>query len=372
MNLSKIGIVSTILSQNNAPNTPNVKMVGGGTKQQRNSSVELFRILATFLVLIVHLNGWMAGGLVDWNDNSLPMVHKVGQLIIQSLSVVCVNCFLIISGWFGLKLKFASVWKMWVLLVSIYVPFYLLSCIFGSAKFSVVGFAIRLLAFPCESYFVQNYMMLLFISPVLNSFIEKYKSHLVLFSVSLFGIEVIMESVFQNKCLHIEEGYSLFHFVMMYMLARTAYMNRERILKVKKMWWITGYFVCAAIICLMHFTPYKHNWAYSNPIVVIESFMLFFPFIYCSFNNRLINWIAGGAFAIYIIQVTSPVSGCLFKFDQYALNNFAYTSYLPLMFTFCIVFFAFGLIYNEMMHRILNPILRPFGNYLEKQISKII
>lgn len=103
-------------------------VIGGG---QRNSSVELFRILATFLVLIVHLNGWMAGGLVDWNDGTIPIEHKVSQLIIQSLCVVCVNCFLVISGWFGLKLKFASVWKMWVLLVSIYVPFYLARYIFG-------------------------------------------------------------------------------------------------------------------------------------------------------------------------------------------------------------------------------------------------
>lgn len=67
-------------------------------KGQRNSSVELFRILATFLVLIVHLNGWMAGGLVDWNDSNISTLHKISQLIIQSLSVVCVNCFLIISG----------------------------------------------------------------------------------------------------------------------------------------------------------------------------------------------------------------------------------------------------------------------------------
>ena len=48
--------------------------VGG---RKRNSSVELFRILATFLVLIVHLNGWMAGGLVEWNNGDIPMVHKV-------------------------------------------------------------------------------------------------------------------------------------------------------------------------------------------------------------------------------------------------------------------------------------------------------
>lgn len=181
-----------------------------------------------------------------------------------------------------------------------------------------------------------------------------------------------MESVFQNKCLYIEEGYSLFHFVMMYMLARTAYMYKDRIMDVKKQWWILGYFVCAALVCLMHFTPYKHNWAYSNPVVIMESFMLFFPFLYFTFHNRFINWIAGGTLAVYIIQVTNPVLGWLFKYDQYALANLPYTTYLLLFFLFSIVFFAACLLYNKAIHRLLNPILNPIKNNLENKISKYI
>lgn len=117
----------------------------------------------------------MAGGLIEWSDTNISIVHKVSQLIIQSLSVGCVNCFLIISGWYGLKLKFDSFWKIWVLLFSIYVPFYLMTCIFGGTDFSVLTFIKKIIAFHCESYFVQNYLMLIFISPVLNSFIEKQR-----------------------------------------------------------------------------------------------------------------------------------------------------------------------------------------------------
>lgn len=350
----------------------NIEKVIGGGKKQRNSSVELFRILSTFLVLVVHLNGWMAGGLVDWNDSNISTLHKVSQLIIQSLSVVCVNCFLIISGWYGLKLKFASVWKMWMLLFSIYVPFYLFNCIFGSTDFSIVSLGIRMLAFPCESYFVQNYLMLLFISPVLNAFIEKEKSHLTIYALALFAIEVVMESVFQNKCLYIENGYSLFHFVTMYMLARAASIHKEKIMQVKKQWWVIGYFLCAAIVCCLHFTSYEYNWGYSNPIVILESFMLFFPFLYKTFHNRFINWMAGGAFAVYIIQVTNPVCSQLFKFDQYVLHQFSYPSYLLIMLLFCLFFFFACLIYNDIIYRILTPITTPIGNYIEKLLLKYI
>lgn len=342
-----------------------------GGQNQRNSSVELFRILATFLVLIVHLNGWMAGGLVDWNDGTIPIEHKVSQLIIQSLCVVCVNCFLIISGWFGLKLKFASVWKMWVLLVSIYVPFYLVNCIFGKMDFSIIYFAKIMLAFPCESYFVQNYIILMFISPVLNAFIEYKKEYLTLFSISLFVIEVLMESIFHNKCLYIEDGYSLFHFVMMYMLARTAFIHKDKIMSVKKQWWILGYFLCATVVCLLHFTPYEHTWAYSNPVVIIESFMLFFPFLYSTYHNRFINWIAGGTFAVYIIQVTAPVAEWLFKYDQYALQHFDYMDYLPMMFMFCILFFAVCQIYNAVLSYIMFSLTKPLGRLIDKKLSII-
>lgn len=311
----------------------------------------------------------MAGGLVDWNDGSIPIEHKVSQLIIQSLCVVCVNCFLIISGWFGLKLKFDSVWKMWKLLVSIYVPFYLVSCIFRGADFSLFSLITKVLAFPCESYFVQNYMMLLFISPILNSFIESHRDKLTIYALSLFIIEVVMESVFNNKCLYIEEGYSLFHFITIYMMARAAFFHKDRILKIRKIFWIFGYFLCAAIVCLLHFTSYKHNWAYSNPVVIIESFMLFFPFLYITFHNRFINWVAGGAFAVYIIQVTGPVSGWLFKYDQYALQHFNYMVYLPMMLLFCIVFFAVCQIYNAVLSYIMFPLTKPLGSLIDKKIS---
>lgn len=45
-------------------------------RQERNSSIELFRILATFLVLIVHWNGWFVGGIdenASWGNFSAQM-----------------------------------------------------------------------------------------------------------------------------------------------------------------------------------------------------------------------------------------------------------------------------------------------------------
>lgn len=339
--------------------------------KERNSSVELFRILATFMVLVTHLNGWMAGGLVDFNDPDIGMDHKMIQLVIASLTVVCVNCFLIISGWYGLKLKFSSVWKMWVMLFSIYLPFYLVVAVY-KGSFSFVSLANSIICFSRESYFIQNYLMLMFLSPVINAFIEKYRDKVGIYALTLFAIEVTMESVFQNKCLFIADGYSLIHFITIYLLARAASLYKEQILKVKRCWWIAGYFLCAALVCGLKFTPYKHNWAYSNPIVVIESFMVFFPFLYKQFSNKFINWVAGGAFAVYVIQVTNPVCAALFRLDKYAVETLDYHIYLPLMLAFSVVFFAACLLYNELTHRALNPLLDPIARYIEDKIKIVL
>ena len=142
-------------------------------KKQRNSSIELFRIIATFFVLIIHLYGWMAGGLVDWNDENISSLQKISQLIIQSLTIVCVNCFLIISGWYGIKFKFSSIWRLWTIVFFIYFPFQILEYI-SVGTFSIGNLIDNILVFTRESYFVQCYSMLLFLSPVINSFFDKY------------------------------------------------------------------------------------------------------------------------------------------------------------------------------------------------------
>lgn len=268
-------------------------------EKQRNSSVEIFRILATFLVLIAHFTGWFVGGLKNPFDSTLDLSFRIGQTVISALCVVCVNCFLIISGWYGIKLKFKSVWKLYILLVCIYVPFQIINTL-HTGNYSLIRLADNLLAFTRESYFVQCYMMLMFLSPVINSFFEKYGRKSFNFVLVFWGIEFVMESLRNNTSLGFQDGYSLIHFILIYMMARVASMYKKEILNIKQSKWVFGYFICAGIICIEHLIGLKHTWAYSNPIVVIESFCLFFSFLYRSFYNKRINWLAGSAFAVYI------------------------------------------------------------------------
>ena len=249
--------------------------------KQRSSNIELFRIIATLLVLVVHFNGWFVGGLPDTYEWSTFTLQDSVQLYIQGLSCCCVNCFLIISGWFGIKFKFRSIWKLWLVLIGVYVPCFFMNCIL-THNFEVWNLIDSIVAFSRESYYIQNYLILLFISPVLNSFVEKNGKQITSYALAFWVIEFVMEYIFQNKCLYIEHGYSLFHFVIMYLLARTAFLNMDFLLKAKRHLYLIFYFVIALIIALGRgfFASEAQYWTgYSCPLNVIESFCLFLFFV---------------------------------------------------------------------------------------------
>lgn len=53
-----------------------------GDKLSRNSSIELYRILATISVLVIHFNGWFVGGLPQYFEFINITAFRIGQLVI--------------------------------------------------------------------------------------------------------------------------------------------------------------------------------------------------------------------------------------------------------------------------------------------------
>lgn len=75
-------------------------------KNVRDSNIELLRLLAMLMVLIYHADFLSLGvpcmegklSISQWADSSL-------RFFVQSVCVVCVNVFVMLSGWFGIKPK---------------------------------------------------------------------------------------------------------------------------------------------------------------------------------------------------------------------------------------------------------------------------
>lgn len=334
-------------------------------RKERNSSVEIFRIIATFLVLIVHFNGWFVGMPEKFIGIFTPFT--IGQTLIESLSCTCVNCFLIITGWYGLRIKWKHIWTIYSIVVFIYVPFYVVTAIY-THDFSIKRLIWEFFAIGKESYYVQSYLMLLFLSPILNSFVKKFGKSITPYILCFWGVEFFLDCICKNKCLGFGNGYELTHFVFMYLLGQCAFLNRNKLLSFTNIGrniviYIGGMF----IISLMYFASVSWSFAYTNPLNIIMGFSLFLIFEKRTFHSRAINWISKSTLAVYIAHCTSPLCNMLRKLDNYILGNYSYGMYLFIISGIIVATFCFGILYDKI--RIL--IMEPIGNGVCKKLDKL-
>lgn len=333
-----------------------------GIVKVRNSSVEMYRILAVFIVLVAHFNGWFVGGVPSQMDFEDVGIYRVGQLIIAALSCICVNMFIIISGYYGIKFKLSSIFRICLLLMLIYVPSYLLLALING-DFNWIKFIGSFFVISRAGYFVQCYLMLMFLSPILNSFVEKYKERIILYCVIFAIIEfwmgcVMAETVGLVDNLFFNRGYSLIHFCLIYLMARCLYLlhKQNKMLLADKMC-IMGYIVCTMIICVMYLFKLNFSLDYANPVVVISSFFTFVPFCKRNFYNKHINWVSKDTLAVYILQVTPPFITFLMWVDETCLNTFCAGLYWVLACVIIILFFCACVLYSKLCNIIIEPIM---------------
>ena len=281
------------------------------TPAQRDSNMELLRIVAMCLVMIVH---------ADFRALSVPSVEDFGndtyrtvmRLVIESLSIVSVNTFVLLSGWFGIRFRFNR------LVEFLFQVFCFLLLGFAIAVFTVREQALTfqgatnlLLLGEWDYWFVKCYLLMYIFAPVMNSFVKhcterQFRIFLILFFTfqSVYGLVGGAE--------WFKLGYSGISFMGLYMLARYIRLYPNRLTTLDKKWDMVIYFSLAVLMTLigvavlaMGQNPKLINrmYAYTSPLVIVASvyFLLFFTKIDLEYN-RVINWIASSCFAIYLVH----------------------------------------------------------------------
>lgn len=72
---------------------------------KRESNFELLRIIAMMMVLLVHANYLSLGRPTPEAISNAPFGSFI-QSFAQQLCIICVNLFILISGWFKIKVSF--------------------------------------------------------------------------------------------------------------------------------------------------------------------------------------------------------------------------------------------------------------------------
>ena len=138
----------------------------GGESLVRQSNFELLRIVAMFLVLIIHANFYS----INPPTNEEILGHPLSSMmryVVESLALVCVNVYIIISGYFGIKLKPKSILNFifmilfWKIIINI--GFIIAGCSGLIDNHLGIGNFLQFCIPGYDDWFVMSYLILLFL-----------------------------------------------------------------------------------------------------------------------------------------------------------------------------------------------------------------
>lgn len=274
----------------------------------RNSNIELLRIICMLMVVILHFNNHGANtGIVNMPAHLTPAL--TWGFLVESFCIVAVNCFLLISGYFGISLKFRSVLKFYLQCFFIGLFAYLLYVWLSPATLSCNSILERFLAFTHNGWwFVVSYVGLMLVSPMLNRAVDGMSKKQMLTTVGLYGLVILYMGWYQQvEPTH--SGCSLINFIFIYLIGRFfgKFVDINDLRHYRWMW-LLGYAVTALAIFALVMLRYKCGWAiryvfdYNHPFVIIAAIMLLLFTLSFTFKSRAINWIASSVFSAYLLQ----------------------------------------------------------------------
>ena len=186
-------------------------------QKERESNFELLRIVAMFLVLIVHAD-YFSLGAPSYQDCVNSPIQSLFRIAVESVSIICVNVFVLISGWFGIHFKWNALANFLFQVFFFGVVIYLFSILFLSVPINLKG-AAACVQITTWNWFVKAYICLYLLSPVLNAFCDN-ANHKTFVSVlvSFFVFQTIYGWTGSAKFML--QGYSTISFCGLYLLAQ--------------------------------------------------------------------------------------------------------------------------------------------------------
>lgn len=331
----------------------------------RDSNIELLRIVATLFIVILHCNGWLltfGNNPIYWNYGGINII--LPRLIIQNITVIGVDLFVLISGFYGIKPKLKSIVNLYTCLLFFYCGSYLIDCIRPGVSFNIKNLLQQILVFSRENWFINCYLFLMLLSPALNSFMnnvnKKYASiYLLIFLTCSFYFGCLWD----HKYFMFNQGYSVIMMVLVYLVGRYMKLHLiEYIDKIKYSHLLFGYFISLGLL-IINYIISKYTitslHGYHSPVMILSA-VCFFALFYRmpKFYNKIINWISVSCLSVYIFHTCSPFLGLLSRADRYLFYNYNFVIYAILMLVIIICVFAFAICLDKIRLFLVKPIIK--------------
>lgn len=278
-------------------------------KTTRQSNIELLRIVAMFLVLLVHADFYSLGA-PSAGDCVAHTPDALSRVYLQAISIACVDIFVGISGWFGIRPTVKGMGNFVFQCLFWAVGIYLVAMATGTAHLSVDGIK-ECLALTRTNWFIKAYLLLYLLSPVLNTFAE-HATRTVFRNVLLafFIFQSIYGWMFPEATAHIQHGYSTISFIGLYLLMRYIRIYRpDRALHYRHadLWYVLLAPVCLTAAYVLPplagigTTALGFYWlSYISPYTIVLTAAVILLFSRLQLQSKAINLVAASSFAVFL------------------------------------------------------------------------
>lgn len=270
----------------------------------RDSNIELLRIVAMLLVMIVHAS-FLSLSPPTQADAQGDLPAAFFRCLSQSLSIICVDVFVLISGWFAIKVKLRRITEFVFQAYFFGMLMYVVAVLRGMDAMSATGLGRVLLS--NDMWFVRSYLVLYIFAPVLNAFVERSgRGGLGKFLVAFFVIQTLHGCVTGSSWF--AGGYSPLSFMGLYMLGRYVRLYPCKLTQMSRTSDLAVYLCLAvglAAVMVLSIRAGHEAWQlylFSSPLVILESLYFFLFFTKVRFHSRAVNWVAVSSFAVYLFH----------------------------------------------------------------------
>lgn len=360
---------------------------------KRESSFELLRIISMFLIVLYHVI--FHGNVIENTTGSLQVMFE----FIKFFTMIHVNCFILIMGYFQSKSEF-KLKKVFAILFQVWFYNILVNCLlkgFGIAVYTNIGFINEISPFNLNSYwFVYCYLIMYILSPYINKVIEKADriilKKLIIMLIIIFGIVPYLTMGLAWKY----NMYSIEQFILMYFIG--AYIRKYELEKKwlsktnkiqKRIVCISVFFVgllinfslcmtqkelCAIDSNILNFVGKSIGDfinSYSSPILVLQSIAVFVLFSTFSFKSKIINYISNLVLGVYLIHDGGYARCTIYGFIGIDKGELIFgRSQIVKVIIVAIIIFLTGLIV-EMIRKHLNKLLCKI-KFVQKTNDKLL
>lgn len=278
----------------------------------RQSNFELLRVVSMMMVLLVHIDGASLGLPNAMDGIATLTAPDWWRLIVEAVAIIGVNCFTMISGYFGIKLTVKNAVRFLLECMIYSVAIYVAMCIAKPGGFSLRGLIESVMVLThTDLWYIPAYFILMLLSPWLNAGMQSLDSRRFNSLMAVFTLVTVWMGWWNGGSFN-PTGYTVMQLVYVYLLG--GWTRRCLDVKLPRAAWLSLWGVSIALIvasCL--WLPTLKTFAYNSPFVLMATLACFMVFREMSFQSRVVNWLARGSLAVYLIHKAPPVWGGIMR-----------------------------------------------------------